>query len=265
MKNKKEIDLIELVVWCFKFVKKYILLIILFTVIGLAVGISEYYLSRNYYSTTLIVSSPVIDNQIVYELFEPVKYYLRHEMYDSISKKFEIEIEVARGIRSIELDTSMIKAVKIELQLYDKENIGELKDGLLRYMNSNPFVVSSIQGRREDLEKYLNLLNNEISDLNSLQVSVLKSLENGNSDRWISAGGMFNEMMDLSDKKLKILNDYNTLQYFSVLDNNMVFEAQKNLMKNLFVFTFIGVVIGFMLSIVLEISRLVRKSIMEEE
>ena len=264
MENKKEIDLISLVVWVLKSIKKYLILIFAFFVIGISVGAADYYFGEDLYSTTFIAFSPAINNQIVYELIEPVKYYIQHEMYDSISEKFDVDIAVANTVKNIDVDTSMMGAVKIELLLSDKENINELKEGLMRYFNSIPYVMSSIQSRRNELEEYLISLNNEIIDLDNLQKSVLRNLEGSNNASLILASGLFNEMMDLKDKKLEILEEYNSLQYFSVISESMVFEVQKNLIKNLIVFSVIGFILGLFLSIIIEINKLAKIAIKEE-
>ena len=264
MENKKEIDLIALFARLLKFTKKYFVLVSVFFVIGISIGAADFYLGNNYYSTTFIASSPAINNQIVYELIEPVKYYIRNEMYDSISDKFDINEEVAKSVKSIDIDTSMIGAVKIELLISDKENVTELKEGLMTYFNSIPYVVSSIQSRRDELDDYLTSLNDEIEDLDNLQKSVLRNLEHNENARLISVGGLFNEMMDLKDKKLEILEEYNSLQYFSVISENMIFEVQKNLVKNLLVFSVIGFLIGLFLSVIIEINKLAKIAIKEE-
>jgi hypothetical protein len=263
--REKEIDVIGLVVWLFRFFKRYMLVIIAFMILGSGLGAVEFFFSRNYYNTTLIASSPVINNQIVYELIDPVNYYLRNEMYDSISEKLDISIDVAKDIRKIELDTSINMAVKIGLQVYNSENVDLIQEGLMYYLNNIPFVASNILDRREELNIYIDEIDTEIDDLNSMQEAVLSNIQEGEGAKWVSAGNMFSEMMALNDRKLELTSEYNSLEYFKVITTTFIFEAEKNLVRNLILFGLISMFFGLMIAIIAEVRRLAKIKIKEED
>ena len=260
MENKKEIDIISLIVWLLNFVKRYFLVFVIFAVLGIGGGLASFYLGRNYYNTKIIASSPVINNQIVYELVEPIKYYIRKEMYDSVSFKLNIPIDAAKDIRSMEMDTTVDQAVVINMQVYGKENTALIQEGLIYYINEIPYVKNTIEGKRRELEKYLKDLNTEISELNKLQASILKQAES-NQNININIDNIFNEMMLLYDRKLLLQAEYNSLQSFKAINNNMIFDAEKTLMKSVIVYAFVGLVLGLLLATILEIRRKVKLQI----
>jgi hypothetical protein len=69
MKNQdKEIDILTLIARIVNFIKKYFLILAIFTVLGVIGGILHFYLSKEVYKTKLIASSPIVDNRIVYEV-----------------------------------------------------------------------------------------------------------------------------------------------------------------------------------------------------
>ncbi|PLX07414.1 MAG: hypothetical protein C0596_10755 [Marinilabiliales bacterium] len=173
MAENKEMDIVGLMINIFAFIRRYIFVVLGFIVLGAGLGAVDYFTGRNYYKTTLVATSPVIDNQIVYELMGPVKYYVVNEMYDSISEKFDVSLDVAKDIKKIELDTSMVQAVKIELDVYNSENVPAIKDGIIFYLNSIPYVTSTIDSRRSELKGYIKDINEEIEDLNVLQDAII--------------------------------------------------------------------------------------------
>ncbi len=264
MENKNEIDIISLIVWVLKFLKKYIIVLVAFVVLGICAGLVDFYFGRNYYNTKFIASSPVINNQIVYELVEPIKYYISHEMFDSVAQKLDIPEDVAKDIRKIAIDTSLSQAVVIDMELYKQDNTELIKAGLINYINSIPYVKSSIEGKRAELDKYLKDLNKEIDELNKLQAAVLNSLEKSQVNN-VTVDGMFNEMMLLYDRKLLLQAEYNSLQSFKVINNNMIFDAENSLFKSVVVFSFIGLMLGLLLSTILEIRRKVKIQELEKE
>lgn len=258
MAENKEIDIIGLTMWFFGFVKRYFLVIFAIFLLGAGAGAIEFYASRNYYKTTLVATSPIIDNQIVYELIDPVKYYVANEMYDSISDKFDIKKEVAMDIREIELDTSLNQAVKIELQVYNSNNVILIQQGLMHYLNNIPFISSLVEDRRSELNQYIKEINKEIEDLNSMQEAILDNIQNQEGAKWVSSGNMFSEMMALNDRKLELMTEYNSLEYFKVINSNVVFEAQKSLKRSIIIFSAAGLVLGILFSIFFELLRLMR-------
>lgn len=254
MENRKDIDIISLIVWIVNFVKKYILLFIVFTVLGIAGGFASFYLGRNYYNIKIIALSPVINNRIVYELVEPVQYYIKHEMYDSVAQKLELPIDVAEDIREMELDTSVGQAVVIRMELYKKENTQLIQDGLISYINDIPYVKNTIEGKRKELEIYIKDLNIEIAELNRLQVAILEQAE-GKQNININIDNIFNEMMLLYDRKLLLQEEYNSLQSFKAINSNMILEPGKKLSISLLLFAFLGLISGMVISTIIEVRR----------
>lgn len=260
MENRKEIDIIGLIVWVLNFIKKYILVFLIFVVLGVAGGFASFYLGRNYYNIKFIASSPVINNRIVFELIEPLKYYIRKEMYDSVALKLDLPYNAAKDIRDMELDTTVNQAVVIKMELYKKENTEIIQDGLISYINEIPYVKNTIEGKRKELENYLKVLNTEIAELNRLQTAILEQTETKKNIN-INIDNIFNEMMLLYDRKLLLQTEYNSLQSFKAINNNMIFEAGKTLNRSLVLFIFFGLILGLVLSIILEVRRVIRMQV----
>ncbi len=261
MEDKREIDLLSLITNSILFFKKHFILIIILLTLGLTVGAVEFFYGKNYYRTNLIASSPVVNKQIIYEIVEPISFFVKNEMYDSVSIQLDIDVDKAKSIREIDLDTSINEAVVITLDLYDKDNISEIQMGLINYFNNIPYIKSTIVKRRSELENYIALLDQEIEDLNEMQKMVLVNLNEENNQKMVSAGGLFNEMVIIYEKKIELEEEYNSLHSFTLINNNLIFIAQKSLKKNLVIYGILGLLIGVIVSAIIELNILIRKRI----
>lgn len=258
MENKKEIEIISLIVGVIKFVKKYFLHITIITIVGIAVGVLDFTLGRNYYSTEFVASCPVINNQIVYELVQPIRSYVRKGMYDSVSYKLDIPIDVAESIRDIDLDTSISQAVLISLEVYNKDRISEIQTGLIHYFNSIPYIENQITTKRKVLDSYIKQLDKQICELEQLQATVNSSLKNHQITS-VAPGGLYGEMITLSDRRFELLIEYNSLEKFKVINTNIAFEAQKSLAENIGVYGIAGFLLSLLVSIILYFKMILKE------
>ncbi|MDD4148982.1 MAG: hypothetical protein PHE33_03030 [Bacteroidales bacterium] len=261
MTENKEIDIIGLIAKIVVFLKKHIVVIIVVTLLSVLVGILEFYLGKNHYEVNLIATSPNVDSEIVYEIAEPIKYYIHNEMYDTVAQQLSVDIEVAKCIKKIELDTSLNDAVIITLNLYSKDYIQEIQNGLMNYFNEIPYFKSQLTKRQNEIETYISVLEQEIDDLNKMQEAVLGNMDDKNNHKMISVGGLFSEMVVIYDKKIELEKEYKSLHYFSLVNNNVIFLSQKSLKKNLLLSVFIGFFVSLLIGLGLETTKKIRKAI----
>ncbi len=253
MAANKELDIIEVIIKTLLIIKKYYLIIIGFTVIGVSVGIIDFYVNKNYYKTSLVTKSPIINKQIVFELIKPIEHYIDKEMYDSLSKEINIPINICKEIKGIDLDTNITNAVKINFEIYNMESFNEIKQGIISYLNNIPYVVSTIDTRKMELEEYIKNIDKDIEELNNLQDAVITKLQENKTTELVSYGGIFSDIIELNDKKIELLEEYNSLEYFQFINNSLVVETQKSLKKNILITSLIGLVISFIISLFFEL------------
>jgi len=260
MENKKEISIIELIASFIFFIKKYFWILLTFFVVGIAIGLLDFYFGKKYYKTTLIATSPAVNNQIVYELIIPIKLYIINEQYDSVAIKFNISKELASEIRSFDMDTSISQAVKINLEVYNKDKVGDIATGFMNYLNNIPFIANALNQKQSYLQIKLSELNKEIDDLNKLQESIISNVKNQSNSGVVYSGGMFNEMLALYDRKTLLEEEIANLQSFKVVNSNMFYKSNKSIFKSLVLFGFIGILLGFLIAYILYIRAKLKKN-----
>ncbi len=261
MTENKEIDIIGLIAKSVLFFKKHIIIIVVITLLSALIGVLEFYLGKNHYKVNLIATSPNVDRAIVYEIADPIKYYVRNEMYDTVSRQLNVDNKVAQTIREIDLDTSLTDAVIITLNLYSKEYIQEVQDGFMYYFNELPYFKSQLTKRQNEIKTYINVLEQEIDDLNEMQEAVLRNMNDENNSQMVSVGGLFSEMVEIYDRKMELEKEYKSLHSFSLVNNNLIFISQKSIKKNLVIYGIFGLFIGIIASAIIEVIKLIRKRI----
>jgi uncharacterized protein YneF (UPF0154 family) len=246
MKNQdKEIDILTLIARIVNFIKKYFLVLVIFTILGVIGGFIHFYCSKEVYKTKLIASSPIVDNRIVYELLEPLKIHIKNNQNDSVANQLNISIEAANDIHKI---------VIVNLEVYSKNSINEISDGLINYLNNLDYVKKYITNTKAKLSSFLNDLNHEIDKLAKLQQAVLNNVEN-NSNSNLSISNTYNEMLMLYERRNDIENELSRVETFKIVKGNIVFESSKSIVKSVLIFLFLGMFLGFGFASFVEVKR----------
>ncbi|MCK9255214.1 MAG: hypothetical protein M0Q45_06165 [Bacteroidales bacterium] len=253
--QNKEIDILTLIIKISKFIKKYIIVLVSFTILGIAGGLAHYFFSKEIYKTKFIASSPIVDSRIVYELLEPIKIHISNNSTDSVANKLEISLEHATEIRSVSFDTTVNNAIIINLEVYSKENIIVISDAILNFLNNLEYINKGIDCKKKDLTKYIAVLDNEISKLNDLQEAILK---NAQSNSNLSISNTYTEMLMLYQKKREIEKELAGLSNFKIINKNIVFITSKSILKSVLIFGFLGGFLGLISASFLEIKKLLK-------
>ena len=161
MKNQdKEIDILTLIARIVNFIKKYFLVLVIFTVLGIIGGILHFYLSKEVYKTKLIASSPIVDNRIVYELLEPLKIHIKNNQNDSVANKLNINSDVATSIHAISFDTTVNRTLIVNLEVFSKENIKVICNGIIDFLNDIEYINRQVNYKKKELTDYIAIIDN---------------------------------------------------------------------------------------------------------
>lgn len=252
--NNEEIDFLTLIRNFIDFFKRNLKAFIISFISIFLIVMLEYFVGPKYYNTTLIASSPGINNQIVSELISPIRDFIKTGQYDSVSEKLNVDMNIVKSVKKFDLDTNINNAVKIKVQIYDKEKLDDFAISLMNYLNEMPYVKNSIESRRKYLKKILDDINEEIEELNKLQENILKNsaLEKAS---FSYNGNIFNEMLALYDRKILVEDEYNKLQNYRVVSNQVYFKSNKSLFKSLLISIVLGILVGLFNSVLFDVKR----------
>lgn len=256
MKNQdKEIDILTLIAKIVNFIKKYFLILAIFTVLGVIGGILHFYLSKEVYKTKLIASSPVVDNRLVYELLEPLKIHIKNNQNDSVANKLNSNSDVVASIHALSFDTTVNRTLIVNLEVFSKENIKVICNGIIDFLNDIEYINRQVNYKKKELADYIAIIDNEISKLNNLQDAMLKNAQSASN---LSISNTYSEMLTLVERKRELEKELSGLTSFQIINSNVVFETSKSIVKSLLVFTFLGAFLGFCIAIFIDLQRKIK-------
>lgn len=254
MKNQdKEIDILTLIARIVNFIKKYFLVLVIFTILGVIGGFIHFYCSKEVYKTKLIASSPIVDNRIVYELLEPLKIHIKNNQNDSVANKLNINSDVATSIHALSFDTTVNRTLIVNLEVFSKENIKVICNGIIDFLNDIEYINRQVNYKKKELTDYIAIIDNEISKLNNLQDAMLKNAQLASN---LSISNTYSEMLTLVERKRELEKELSGLTSFQIINANIVFDTSKSsVIKSLLVFTFLGAFLGFCIAIFIDLKR----------
>lgn len=254
MKNQdKEIDILTLIARIVNFIKKYFLVLVIFTILGVIGGFIHFYCSKEVYKTKLIASSPIVDNRIVYELLEPLKIHIKNNQNDSVANKLNINSDVAASIHALSFDTTVNRTLIVNLEVFSKENIKVICNGIIDFLNDIEYINRQVNYKKKELTDYIAIIDNEISKLNNLQDAMLKNAQLASN---LSISNTYSEMLTLVERKRELEKELLGLTSFQIINANIVFDtSNKSVIKSLLVFTFLGAFLGFCIAIFIDLKR----------
>lgn len=254
MKNQdKEIDILTLIARIVNFIKKYFLVLVIFTILGVIGGFIHFYCSKEVYKTKLIASSPIFDNRIVYELLEPLKIHIKNNQNDSVANKLNINSDVAASIHALSFDTTVNRTLIVNLEVFSKENIKVICNGIIDFLNDIEYINRQVNYKKKELTDYIAIIDNEISKLNNLQDAMLRNAQLASN---LSISNTYSEMLTLVERKRELEKELSGLTSFQIINANIVFDTSKSsVIKSLLVFTFLGAFLGFCIAIFIDLKR----------
>lgn len=204
MHPSDNIGLTDFFVLVFKFCKRNLALIVIFTVIGLLLGYSYNYFSKKYYLSEMVGYSNLVEKNIVLEILAPLNKFAEEKNFTELSKSLNISEEAAAAIRSIEFATSkhnktsnnpkltdqkLGELILTTVTVYDQDKLPEIENGIVNFMESNSYLkekagiekkkttklIQNITGKIESLDAIYNQSNQASKSSSSPTINVTSS------------------------------------------------------------------------------------------
>ena len=255
MKNN-EIDIIGIFSLLISFYRKFKLLILTFFLIGIIVGVTDFYFRKNFYKTDFIVTSPGFNSRLIVELARPIQFYFKTGQTDSIMIHMNMPLEAVASVKSVDYDTTIVNIIKINLEVYNSDYLNEIQSGFVKYFNSLPFVKNNVTKRKNELNRLITAIDNEIKQLDSLQNLILRNLSDCQGSVSHVSSGLFSESVSLHEKKQELMVEQSKMNDFQLIRTDSILIPQKSLSKNLLIFGFIGFFVGIIVSILLNLRKI---------
>ena len=248
--NHDEIDLFELMIKMYKFLKKNFIMYSIALVLGASIGFAIPKINSTYYTTDAIVKIQTIDSETAESIFKQFSSFLSTEKEYIESNNKEI-IE-----KMISIETSLDKSKEsngfINLKVYTKSTVNreELKKVLTKFFLDNPYIKEEADIFRKQSPLVIEKIEEEISKIELEQDNNLKD-KKGQQILIESSKDNCAILIDLFKQKLKIEKEVETFQPIKFLtDFGPFMPSTNNSLKNAIIFGAVFFFLAFLYTII---------------
>lgn len=265
MDSSENIGLIEFLVLVFKFFKRNILILSIFTVIGLGIGIGYSLNKANYYQTELVGFSNIIEKSSLLEILSPLTVLAEEKNYENLGELLNLTNEEASQIRSIEFsdsrhtktshnpavtDKQLGELIVVNVNLYDLGISSKLENGLTTFLSNNSYIQTLTKLERNKIQSLVNQMESNLARMDSTYSNPQNASIKIQSENPVN----YNETVETIET-LKI--DLQVLKPFTVV--SPFYEVKKPQNRNILISiaaTVAFFVLGLFIVLIKEIKRL---------
>lgn len=179
--NSDEIDLVELLVKVVLLIKRNLVQIIVFFVVGTGLGYAYASLAPKVYQSKMLVSSEILTESYSEKLFENIESLIKEKNYMELSSKIGISPEECESLSKLKIESALKdkpqkedekKFFLITAELTDQSILPKLEKGLLQYFQQNDYVKLRVDAKRKMHKEVIAKIDEEIKSLESFKTEI---------------------------------------------------------------------------------------------
>jgi hypothetical protein len=251
------------------------ILILIFCLVGMALGYVTFLMRPVYYKTEMIVYQNDLTRKAYYEIVNNLNSLITTQSYASFASQLHIDKEVAQKVIFIEAlsinneplikDTSTKagQPFKIQVKMRDNNITAPLQKALLDYLNNNPFVTQVKEGQKKIYQEKLEFIKREQSRLDSLKETYNRNLATMKLpttfyNNALNPADLYRQSSDLDSQKEAILKWLNNESKAVLLIDGFKTTATPQ-SSSAYIPTLIGLGVGAAIGILLSLLAAVKK------
>ncbi len=233
--NNDEIDLVELLVKIVLLIKRNLLQIIIFFVVGTGLGYAYASLAPKVYESKMLVSSEILTESYSEKLFENLQNLIKEENYGELSIKIGLSEEEAVSLSKILIESALKdkpqkedekKFFLITVEVMDQSILSKLQTGLLSYFLENDFVKVRVDQRKKYYSNLIKKVDDEITSLEEFKNKIYngKFFESTKGNVMFDPTQVNSKIIELSREKgnlqidLELVNSVQIVEGFTQFD-----------------------------------------------
>jgi hypothetical protein len=189
----------------FNYIGQNILILLGWMALGLCIGLTLYYTTEPYYSSSLTLFHTRVHNEDVSQMISNLQSQIDGEDNNILAAELKISKHIARNVRHIQMRTvneaianrykdslRVLLPFNVFVFVYDPEILDTLQLAIVNYLESNVFAVKMKQIELDILKRTEDKLMSEMADIDSLKRVVTRAVvPRGNGN-----GIIFGEPLD---------------------------------------------------------------------
>jgi hypothetical protein len=262
-----EIDLFTIIEGGIAFVRKFGILILVFSVLGLVVALAQYSITPKKYTSRLILRPGVLTNEEDIQIIASWMELMKRGQIPALAQILGMDVTAVRKLSDISAEQvqkmyagNNPNGFMIDVLITDTAILKELQAGIIHGLESSEFVKEKVATKRATYVELIQNVKNEIAKLDSMRAIVQKMLANparNSSAMLIDVSGMNAQSIDLNEKLHTYQNELRFVNAVEVLQNfNTINKAEEPKLYKSIVFGLVtGAFIGYIVSLIIYIRK----------
>lgn len=181
--NNDEIDLVELLVKVVLLIKRNLLQIVLFFIVGTGLGYAYASLAPKVYESKMLISSDILTESYSEKIFLTLEKLINEKNSGELASKLNVNPTVVESLSKLKIESALKdkpsseeakKFFSITAELTDQSNLTELQTGILSFLRQNDFVKARDDQKRKSFNELIQKTEAEIKSLEEFKNSIYK-------------------------------------------------------------------------------------------
>ncbi|MBL0742200.1 hypothetical protein [Chryseolinea lacunae] len=260
-----EIDLLDLVLRAVRIIRDNFWMILIFFVLGTALGSMHYFSSVKVYENKMIVSSEIMTESYSKKLIDNINHYLAEGNTKALTSLLGISAETASNVGVVRIESPYSnesevakeedrKYFIITVEVYNQDILPDLQKGLINYFENNAYVKVRVNQKRTGYQETIARYDQEIKDLDGLKKRIYDGdfFNNTKGSVVFDLTSINKELVELTIKrlevkdKLELVNSVQLLEGFTRFNNPVKPRLSVSIVAGSFVgLIFVSILIAF--------------------
>ncbi len=271
--NDDEIDLGDLLFGILAVLRANFKLIIVFVFIGLLVSTFLYINADRTYKSGMILSTGMLSVENGGSLIKTMDQLIQQGNDKQIARLLELPHETIEKLISMTVATETQENVgelranifKIEVTVLDNDILPLLENGIINYLEKNPYVRKRIEIKKGNLEALIKHVHQERLEIDSVRQNLTGSMVakgDGLNVIMIDPANMYAGSIAMFEKELELRRELMLIDNIQVIEGFTVFEKP---VTPLFRLLLAGPVIGLLLAVLIIMIKEINKYMKKKE
>jgi hypothetical protein len=266
-----EIDLLDLLLKSVTIIRDNFSLIVIFFVLGTALGATYFLTTKKQYESKMIISSNILTTSYAKILFDNVNGHLKDADYALLAKDLNINPEDVHEIAKLQIenlsksDGDQLKDTErylITARVYDQRILPALQKGLIDFLEHNEFVRIRVEQQKNSLTQMKAAVEKELDDMQQFKVEIAsgKFFSGTRGNVMFDPTTVNTKILELTQKRIDIQNSLQLINSVQLIEGFTAFKHHMtpSLKVSIVTGSILGLISVVMLIVFKSIRRLLR-------
>ncbi|MEQ8423616.1 MAG: Wzz/FepE/Etk N-terminal domain-containing protein [Cyclobacteriaceae bacterium] len=233
--NNDEIDLVELLVKIVLLIKRNLVQIIVFFVVGTGLGYGYASLAPKVYESKMMLSSDILTESYSEKIFESLQNLIKEKNYTELEAKIGISKEEAESLSKLEIESALKDKPQkedekrfflITAELTDQNLLSKLQNGLIQFLQQNDYVKVRVEQRKKYYQEIIEKTDIELKSLEEFKLNIYdgKFFQSANGNVMFDPTTVNSKILELSRERMNLQNALELVNSVQVVEGFTQFD-----------------------------------------